>query len=276
MYHYEAAARSGQRAIRVAGSDSSKSLPVKRGRSDVKETVCKLGSHLGRLSQEYSLQSPVKSQRELAQRSPQPERQSRLTSGQDTSSEEHISADDPEFLYRLMHLDPKSVEQNGVPFFAKVPNNLPASVYLTLAEPGSSQLARYISMLVMVLITVSCTVFCLESLETYRVQLEQKKSPPAAFAWVEVVCVVAFTIEYVGKLCTVSSVPSPEELNDTAAYSSPVAPAYATRKLVFNVYDSLIIARSWKELSSHSMEGFTSTDNSKCCAVAGIATRRRA
>ena len=65
--------------------------------------------------------------------------------------------------------------------------------------PRSDLANRVLEMFSLVVILVSVATFCLETLPQYRLDAYGKEleSPPPAFWWIETICVVWFTIEYV-------------------------------------------------------------------------------
>lgn len=69
-----------------------------------------------------------------------------------------------------------------------------ALVHQVMMEPGSSRLATIISAVIMLVILVSSTTFCLETMEEYR--------DVTALKWVESVSIVIFTLEYLVKIVT--------------------------------------------------------------------------
>jgi hypothetical protein len=97
------------------------------------------------------------------------------------------------------------------PFCLCIPRQLRFSIYTTLADPSSSTTAYCISLLVTALIMISCVTFCLETMPEYRIASEVLGQPLPVFGLIEVIAISVFTIEYVLRLCTYSSVPREED-----------------------------------------------------------------
>eukprot|EP00935_MAST-01C_sp_MAST-1C-sp1_P000922 g922.t1 len=82
-------------------------------------------------------------------------------------------------------------------------------VFHTLEEPGTSLVAKAISMVIMIFIFVSCGAFVVESMPEStvlpadcRLGGDCEPLPKGVFADIETVCVVVFTIEYLLRVCT--------------------------------------------------------------------------
>uniref|UniRef100_A0A7S2S5R2 Ion transport domain-containing protein n=1 Tax=Mucochytrium quahogii TaxID=96639 RepID=A0A7S2S5R2_9STRA len=66
-----------------------------------------------------------------------------------------------------------------------------------LDDPSSSDGAQIFSLALMMVITFSVVVFCLESLPMFYLDAEDDNS---IWAWIETICVIIFTVEYVLRL----------------------------------------------------------------------------
>eukprot|EP00854_Cymbomonas_tetramitiformis_P004744 gene4744-5801_t len=90
------------------------------------------------------------------------------------------------------------------------PLNLRERVYQTFANPASSMSAKYISLIIMFLIVLSSSSFVMETVPEYNYKNDDDiTSEPTShwiFWYIETVCIVAFTLEYLGRLCTVHAV----------------------------------------------------------------------
>lgn len=90
------------------------------------------------------------------------------------------------------------------------PLNLRERIYQTFANPASSMSAKYISLIIMFLIVLSSSSFVMETVPEYNYKnaddITKEPTSHWIFWYIETVCIVAFTLEYVGRLCTVHAV----------------------------------------------------------------------
>ncbi|KAA0171167.1 hypothetical protein FNF28_00933 [Cafeteria roenbergensis] len=85
------------------------------------------------------------------------------------------------------------------------------SLFICLADAGSSHTAYFISVLITFLIVLSCITFSLETLPVFRVASEVNKEPYIVFELIERIAIAVFTVEYVLRLLTYSAVPREED-----------------------------------------------------------------
>ena len=90
-------------------------------------------------------------------------------------------------------------------------------IFEALDNPDSSRAGGAISSLVLGTILASVTAFMLESLPEHRADPDRGILPKPAFLRLEEACIVIFTIEYLGRLLTVSAVPTPPPVAAAAA-----------------------------------------------------------
>jgi hypothetical protein len=85
------------------------------------------------------------------------------------------------------------------------------TVAMALTEPDSL-LGTLAFCVLMGTIVLSIIIFCLQSLPEYRIRDARGEygAPEIAFARIELVCVLIFTVEYIGRIITITAVPPPE------------------------------------------------------------------
>ena len=99
----------------------------------------------------------------------------------------------------------------GTPICMCIPGQFRYSVYVCLADAGTSHAAYAASLLVTLLIILSCITFSLETLPTYRYATEVLNEPFIVFDVIERVAIGVFTVEYLARLFTFSAVPREED-----------------------------------------------------------------
>jgi len=99
----------------------------------------------------------------------------------------------------------------GTPCCLCFPGQLRYSLFICLADAGSSHTAYFISVLITFLIVLSCITFSLETLPVFRVASEVNKEPYIVFELIERIAIAVFTVEYVLRLLTYSAVPREED-----------------------------------------------------------------
>mmetsp|Transcript_25102 Transcript_25102/g.87562 ORF Transcript_25102/g.87562 Transcript_25102/m.87562 type:complete len:602 (-) Transcript_25102:418-2223(-) len=97
-------------------------------------------------------------------------------------------------------------------------------VYLVFSEPGSSQMAKAFGLLILTVIIYSCVMFCVQSLEQFRLEFERYGTNPAIFRISEVVAIIIFSVEYIVRLFTVSGVPLDRNVRKLARRMSTFRP----------------------------------------------------
>ncbi len=100
-------------------------------------------------------------------------------------------------------------------------SSLASNIFYLLDDPTSGMWAKIMSVIILLLILLSCVAFVVETLPQFKYPEYGSKegdSPPI-FRQIEIVCIAAFTVEYVLRIVTVGSVP--ETLLRTMGYSVP-------------------------------------------------------
>ena len=81
-------------------------------------------------------------------------------------------------------------------------------IFVCLEEPGTSKMALVISSMMQLLIFISSVIFIVETLEVF--QEDDMKETVSQMHVAEWICVVAFTIEYVIRMCVCTHRPGKE------------------------------------------------------------------
>lgn len=79
----------------------------------------------------------------------------------------------------------------------------PQRIFLFFDDPSSSAGARAMSIFIMLLIVLSSISFVVETLPRYKPKPDE--DPMQVFVWIEAVCIVCFSIEYLSRLLTAAS-----------------------------------------------------------------------
>jgi hypothetical protein len=89
-------------------------------------------------------------------------------------------------------------------------------VFIFFEIPSTGRFAQSLSICIMLLIVLSTVAFCVETLPQYR---DGRGDDTAldAFRWIESVCIVIFTIEYLSRLATAHSMPYVKPVDDDDA-----------------------------------------------------------
>ena len=155
----------------------------------------------------------------------------------DNKLDKHQQTESHDRIRKSLHKQPKQVKLKDVklhlPWLPKASEDgrgIRWKVFVLLDDPSASQCGHSISVLIMFLIVVSTTSFLLESMPQFKSRpaecaerirlghvLTTEACEPRAlpiFGWIETVCMIVFTIEYLGRVLCVHVMPLGSQVHD--------------------------------------------------------------
>lgn len=97
-------------------------------------------------------------------------------------------------------------------------------MFLVFSEPGSCLAGRYFGLFILLVIIYSCVIFCVQSLEEFRLEFELYGTEPDVFFYSELIAIIIFSVEYVTRVLTVSAVPLDRDVHKLARRVSTFRP----------------------------------------------------